>query len=79
MLPCIIFDRMPQEDYRRLVAMPAALPLPDWLKGLRETDDMPLTPLVGGPLTLQYGTGRAFMAGGQHGQAVPCKLTTTHF
>ncbi|KXZ56867.1 hypothetical protein GPECTOR_1g782 [Gonium pectorale] len=49
------------EDFRRFVVAPASLSLTDWLRTLKE-GDVPLTPLFGGPLTMEYGTGRAFLA-----------------
>ncbi|GLC44356.1 hypothetical protein PLESTB_000478200 [Pleodorina starrii] len=49
------------DDFKRFVTASISLPLTDWLRTMKE-NNVPLTPLIGGPLTMEYGTGRAFVA-----------------
>ncbi|KAG2500000.1 hypothetical protein HYH03_002282 [Edaphochlamys debaryana] len=54
------------DDYRRLVSKHAAQPLTEWLKLLKENGQR-LTPVMGGPLCMEYGLGRAFAAAARAG------------
>ncbi|GFR41092.1 hypothetical protein Agub_g1733 [Astrephomene gubernaculifera] len=49
------------EEFKRFVHLSAGMPVTEWLAGLRE-GEVPLMPLPGGPLDMEHGTGRAFLA-----------------
>ncbi|GIL42753.1 hypothetical protein Vafri_151 [Volvox africanus] len=48
-------------DFKKFITASIRLPLTQWLRTMKE-GDVPLTPLIGGPLSMEYGTGRAFVA-----------------